>query len=176
MVTNSKKYMVVSMGIIVGSFLVLGIAVTWLGNNVAERANTISGNRALIKQQAHILETFASLKKIETEVAVYKEKLHGLVPTKNQLIDFPRWVTTLEHLHGVMGTFSFQGAGTDPAPGEIGSNGFTISVTGRAENIVNFFEALEVKSPKFLSAIDSFDVAQSGSGYQVSSHGRVFFR
>lgn len=169
-----KKQLWMSFGIIFGTVVIVSIGLYFLSSNLDAQASKIIADKALIARQVALLGSLAELKEDAPQAAAYTTAANTLLPSRDELINFPQWLTTLGQSHNVSVSFSFQGGtvpATDAAPG---SDGFSLTVNGAIADLSAFLDDLEVHAP-FLVTIDSFDLVNNGAaGYRLSAQGKVF--
>jgi len=171
---NFRRDVWVGLGIMAASFVVAGIASWWFVNDIAHQADLIAKSRGLIQQREKLFEILAQFKKIGPEIDAYSSRLSRLLPTKDDLLDFPRQLDTMARVYGVSLNFTFQGE--TKTPENLGALSFTIDARGSYGNIVKYIRALETESPQFLITLANVDLSQTTDGYRASSQGQVFFR
>jgi len=140
------------------------------------QADKIVADRALTSQKTTALASLAGLKKDMVQAEVYKRAMDKMLVTQDQLIDFPRWLDSLARARQVVFNFSFVGDSVKPQGNSPGYIGFNLDAEGRFDNLTAFMKDVELKAPGFLVSLDSIGLNVSGSGYRISSGGKVFFR
>jgi Tfp pilus assembly protein PilO len=176
---NFLKEFWVSAGIVVGSVFIAGGILLWIASDVQAYTERISQSRLLVNQRARSIEVLARLKQNDRDVESYQKLMNQILPTKEELLDFNRKLEDTARVNQVTLNSSFQSGGTTMPGGEqAGSVAFRFDANGSYENLVNFYNEIEKKSPKFLVSVDNLDVQASteGSGLRFSSQARVFFR
>jgi len=171
---NFKKQLWISFSIIFGAVAVASVALYFLSSDLDAQAAKIISDKTLVAQQTALVGILANLKSDAVQATQYAAAMNKLLPSHDELISFPQWIAAVGQAHAVSAVVTFQGnnaAATEALPG---SDGFSLSATGAATDIVAFLNDLEMRSPGFLLAIDSFDLTNNGSSYQLSVQGRVF--
>lgn len=167
---------VVSVGSVILAFLLFGFVLQLLARDLDAQAKKIIESRSVSSDHVRLIGTLARLKKIAPQAGKYGEQLRLLLPTKDELLDFPRWLSSVSRTHEVTSHFVFQGGTVMPQPEEPGYVGFTLNASGASENLEKFFRELETTSSRFLLALDSFEVTQSEGAYRAFARGRIFFQ
>jgi hypothetical protein len=173
---NFKEQVWIGGSIIIGSLVIFGVAFYVLAGDIQHAADDITKNRNLIANQSMLINSFSSLKANAAAAAVYQAAMDKVLSTQDNLIIFPTQIDGIARKDDVDVTFSFEG---DPVPAvatKVGYVNFSLSATGPLSNITAFVTDMESSAQILLSKIDSFDVAQSGSGYVLSANGEVFFK
>jgi hypothetical protein len=173
---NFKRHVWIGVGIIAGSMVVFGVAFYILAGNIQKQADAITVGRNTIANQSALINSYSNLKENAAAAAAYQAAMDKLLATQDNLIAFPSQIDGIARNDGVDMTFSFQG---DPVPASLntaGYVGFKLDVTGPLSGIIVFLKNIESSAPILLLKIDTFDLAQSGSGYALAATGRVFFK
>jgi hypothetical protein len=132
--------------------------------------------RSIVERQSQLVAGLASLKTTAPEVAKYQQALAALLPKKDDLVNFSGWVDGLSRAHNVSKVFSFQGNAIVPGDGQPGFIGFSLDAHGAYGDLVDFLKDVELKAPRYLTALGDFDLRrESPSAFRVSTQGRVFF-
>jgi hypothetical protein len=171
-----KRHVWISVGIIVLSFAAAGGFVALGVGSVNDKATRIAQERSATAEQAALVGALAGFKKIAPQVEAYEAKLAEIVPSKDRLLDFPRWIAELSRLNQVTVKFSFHGSAVAPEPGTLGHNSFGLTAVGNRDDLAKFFSSLEFRSPKFFVQIVNYEITEQGEGYQVAAEGKVFFK
>lgn len=171
-----RKELWVFTGIMCGTLLIGGGLLVWMNQRIVEETKKISENRFAFMQYSRTIDLLAELKRAAPVVKSYQEKMNLLLPKKDDLVEFPRWIDGLSRVNKVSHNFAFQGSMVAAQEKEPGSMGFTLDVSGANENVRNFFRELELRSNRFLTSVDSFDLAESVEAVRVLARGRIFFR
>lgn len=171
-----KKEIIAGLIVILGSFILASGAIFWLKRDIEDRSGKIVGKRGLIVQQAGLTETIASLRANQAVAEAYRESLERLIPTKDDLFDFSKWLQSLAKNYGVGATFNFSGLEVMPTGEALGYVKFTLGVSGALQEISVFLRDLENRTDQFLTKFDSFSVKEVSGNYHVTVEGKVFFR
>jgi hypothetical protein len=172
------RMMWVSVGIIVGSFLVFGAALYWTIGDLDARLTEITSTRQTISSNTKAIQSLASLKEFAPQVQAYQDRINLLLPGKDDLLDFPHQIESLARLNHVATTFTFKSVPTPPTETEPGYIGFSLTVVGGYDGVQSFLRAFETQSSRFSVILDTFDVNSgvSDSDYHLVTDGRVFFK
>lgn len=172
-----QKKVWLNIGIILGSVLIFGMLSFWFAGKIKESADKASLSKASISNYNRAVAIFAELKSKESEVELYSKYLKALLPSKDDLIELPRFLEESGRVHQVNVKFNFKaGAVAEPQGKQPGSVGFTLHVAGSYDRLRNFFKEIESGSIKFMIALDSMDVNLSGNEYRATAEGRAFFK
>ncbi len=171
-----RKKVLLSVGLIVLTLLLFLAALQWLSGDVSARSKDLASARRLVAERNQLIDVLAALKKNSAEVDSYRRQIESLLPAKEELIDFPRWLDGLARASHVGLNFSFAGATTAPKPDSAGSTGFSLTAVGSYDNLAIFFREMEAKSQQFLLSLYGFDLNQADQDYRVVTTGQVFFQ
>ena len=149
-------------------------ALSLLSADIGARAQAILIYRSSLADRNTNLDTFAQLQKDAPAAAGYQAAIGQLLPSQDDLINFPQDVTTAAKSFNVNTSVSFQG---EPAPATASSPGyvgFSLRASGTNANLLAFLKYIESQSTQFLLTVDSVDLAVSDPSSQLSVAGRVF--
>jgi Tfp pilus assembly protein PilO len=172
-----RKKVWLGLGILVASIAVLGGMLFWLAGKVKKDSEKAALTRAAIESYSRAVAILAELKSRAAEVDALSRKLNALLPTKDDLIELPKFLEDQGRISGVGVTLSFSGgSATEPQADRPGSIGFSLDARGETERLRSFFRELETNSAKFIVVLDSLDVNLSGGEYRATAQGRAFFK
>lgn len=171
-----KQPLWISFGIVFGAATVAGVAIYFLSGDITAQADKIISDKTLVTRQAAVVGILASLKSDAPKAAQYSAAMKKLLPTHDELIGFSPWLNALGQTHNVSVAFSFRGDNAGATASSLGTDGFSLSVTGSSKDILSFLQDIETRAQSFLLSIDSFEFGQSDSGYRLNAQGRLFSR
>lgn len=172
-----QKKVWLGLGLIFAGIVVLGAPSFWLAGKIEKDAGRAALTQASVAGYSRAVAILAELKSKSSEVESYGSRLNALLPGKDDLIEFPKFLEEQGRIRQVSVKFAFQGgAATEPQGNQPGSVGFTLDVTGSYERLKSFFEGMETGSAKFMTVLDSVDMNLSGNEYRVTAQGRAFFK
>ena len=171
-----KKQLWMDFGIIFGCIAVASAALYFLESNLASQTAKIVAEKTAEAQQIAAVGILASLKDDAVQAAPYLTAMNQLLPTHDALIDFPQWMASVGQSNAVSVSVSFQGNAAPATATAPGTDPFSFSATGSAADLAAFLDDVEMKTPGFLVAIDSFDLLDIGPAYRLTGQGRVFSR
>lgn len=174
---NFRRRVRFSLIFIAASFVLLGGGLAWLSYGLSDQAQRIVDDRVQLDQRAALLGSLAALKDAAPAAANYEKAMELLMPTQDQLLDFPHTLDNLAKVDQVSLSFSFQGGQVAPQGANPGYVTFSLNAGGSADNLTNFLKDAEVRASKFLVAFNSFSLSRNGDGsYSVMAQGQLFFR
>ena len=171
-----KKDILIGLSVIFGSLFLATGALLWLSKDINDRVGKIIDKRGLINQQAGLAGTIATLKVGKAEADKYLVTLDRLVPQKDDLFTFSKWIDGFSKNYGIGMNFAFAGGETEPTENALGFAPFTLTLSGSLARIQVFLTDLESRADQFLIGIDSYSVRSIGEGgYNVSVAGRIYY-
>ena len=173
---NFKRDLWLRIGLIFLTLAACGGILYWLSTDIVVQAQAVVAKRALSTERASLLAALADLKKNSAAVDAYQKQIDTLLPTRDQLIGIPHVLDGVARANQVGKDFNFEGATIDPAGGQLGYTGFRLGVQGGYSNLLSFLRTMELRSSQFLVALNDFDLTQSSGTYQLTAHGKLFFR
>ena len=171
-----KKDLLTGLAVIFGSLLLASGALYWLSGDIGERTSRIIDKRGLINQQSGLADTIAILKTGKTEADKYSLVLNRLVPGKDDLFTFSKWIDNFSKNYGIGINFAFAGGETEPTSESLGFAPFTLSLSGPLDRIESFLRDLESRADSFLVGFDSYSVRANDDSYNVSVAGKVYYK
>ena len=152
------------------------MVLTFLGREIKDKAQQIQDQRAEIESRINSISRLAELTATAKEAGPALDQLSSLLPKRDELVTFSRYIGTLATESGVEERFSFSGEEVDPTENEAGHSGFSLSITGSYAKILTFLEELE--KGRFIIKVEAFDVVLQRESifYAATIQGLVFFR
>ena len=173
---NLKKAVITGGSIIFASIVVFFVAFAWLSGDMEVQADGIQSARKSSAQDTYSLESFAALKRDATLAGQYAVRLDALVPSRDGVLSFPRWIETTSRTYKVNAQASFKSSPAAGKQGTIGSVDFALDAIGPYDGLKEFLGVVEGKAPRFLIVFDSISVSKEADAYHAAVKGRVFFR
>ncbi len=161
---------------IAGAFAATAAVIFFLVQDTTVNADKIIETRTLLREQATAVVRLASLKQSLAGAAIYTQVMGQLLPSKDQLIDFPRKVSDMAHVHNVSAIFNFLGSESAPGDTTPGFIAFTLDLNGAFPDLQSFLKDLESNTPQFLAYVNTFDLGPGGNGYHLLVAGQVFYQ
>lgn len=121
-------------------------------------------------------ENLSLLLKDWDQAKLYRDDVNNLVPDKDSLVALSRDFQSLASSRDVSLTFSFGKEQNPSGAGSLGSIEFTSTLTGSANNVLAFLEAVEQEY--YSMRIDNLDFSRntgSGGDTKVFMKGIIFF-
>jgi Tfp pilus assembly protein PilO len=172
----SKRNLIRSAAIILGSFLFGFLAMWWLRYDIEVQSNNAERIKTRIDRDINLVANLARLKSDAQKASAYEKRLSSLLPQKDRLIDFRNFLEALASQRKVTTSFSFEGLGGPSNEGGISSIGFSLEMTGALSSIEGLIQDLEEKPRSYLLAFDSFDLSESSGSYRVLFRGKLFYK
>jgi len=152
------------------------MVLSFLGKEIKDKAGQIQDQRVEIESRINAISRLAELSAAAKEAESAFNELDSLLPKRDELVAFPRYIDTLATESGVDQNFSFRGDELSPTETEAGHSAFTLSATGFYPNVLTFLEKLE--KGRFIIRVDNFDVVlqRDSSAFKADIQGLIFFR
>lgn len=142
--------------------------------DIARRVIAIEELRAGLASRARSVETLAALRESAERARMYTSVLGNILPTRDQLIGFPKEFELIAKKFDVRLAAAF-GSETPASATEPGAIEFSFSVRGTYANIVVFLAAAE--KSRYIIAWSAFEfLKEKGDMYTATAAGRVFTR
>lgn len=171
-----KKNLIVGVSIIAGSFLIFATAIYFLSGAIAAQAQKVTDAKNAIRTHSDLIEGLASQKALSPDVKKYEQAINLILPPKDDLVNFSKWLDGLSRAHNVNVGFNFNGDAVPSTDSAAGYIKFGINVSGQYTNLTDFARDVELKSAQYTVSFDSFDLKRSDNNYTSIISGRVFFR
>ena len=167
---------IVNLSILLGFLVFVSMILFFLGQEIKNKTTQILAQRAEIESRINSISKLAELTTAAKEAEPALAELNSLLPKRDELVAFPRYIGTLALESDVEDRFSFRGEEVPSTETEAGNSGFSLSVAGSYGNILDFLEKLE--SGRFIIRVDNFDVVlqRDNSWFKADIQGLVFFR
>jgi len=172
----SKKSLIRSACIILGSFILAFAAMAWFRYDIAAQAARAQLRKIELNRQSNLAPTLAILRNDAERASVYERRLAGLLPQKDALIDFRNFLEALAVQRRVTTNFAFQGVGSGLGQGDLASIPFSLEISGSLANIQGLLEDIEVKPRSYLLALEDFDLSAVADGYRANFRGKLFYK
>jgi Tfp pilus assembly protein PilO len=171
-----KREIWLGVGIILGSIIIFLVSSTLFSDRMAASSQKISSTRMEIAKRTDLIVNLANIKNTSAEAEIYQQKMNSLLPSQEQLLNFPQALGALATAHGVTFSFSFRGTLTLPTALTPGVAGFSMDTNGTLDQLKIFLNDIEAKASRFMLSVDTFDLSQTATAYSMSIQGRSFFQ
>ncbi|MBI4193328.1 MAG: hypothetical protein HY536_01745 [Candidatus Colwellbacteria bacterium] len=170
----TKRFYLVEVGIPAVVLVALLALAFLLRFDIARRASAIEELRSALAARAQAVETLAALRESAERARIYASVLGNILPTRDQLIGFPKEFELIAKKFDVRLSAAFGGE-TAATVSEPGSIEFSFSVRGSYADIVAFLAAAE--QSRYIIAWSGFEfLKEKGELYTATASGRVFTR
>lgn len=167
---------ILNLFILLGFLVFITMVLFTLGQEIKSKAQTIQEQRAEIESRISSISRLADLTAAAKEAEPALADLNALLPKRDDLVTFPRYIDTLASQNQVEDRFSFGGEVIAATETEAGRSSFTLSIIGSYANILGFLEQLE--RGRFIIKVEALDVIiqREGTSFEANIQGSVFFR
>jgi Tfp pilus assembly protein PilO len=168
--------LIVSSAIIIIVIVGFTFIFNWQISDLDAQTVQIASQKADLQKKIALLSSLGDLKSQSGAVAQYQQEMDAMLPSSDQLLDFPNWLDGLSRINSVSMNFTFQGNQTPPTQSAPGYIIFNISLGGKLQDIINFMNAMEISLPRYMINFQTINLNQVGSSTQVTINGQLFFR
>lgn len=177
MADEYKKALLTDLSIIFGSILIaVFLSFLFLDRLDSHISEAVSLKKAA-RERFSMVESILRLKAESEEALVYEPKINSLLPSQDDLLDFPRFLMDEGKKMGLNINVSFSNSPVMPQPSQAGYIAFSIDVDGPYSILANFLDEIETGRKKFFIVLDKFDFSYSREDrYRLIGKGRVFFK
>ncbi len=168
--------LIISSVIIVVVVAGFALVFNWQISNLDSQTVQIASQKSDLQRKIALLGSLGDLKSQSSAAVQDQQEMDLMLPTSDQLLDFPNWLDGLSRINNVSMNFAFQGNQTPavaPSPGYIS---FSLSLGGKFQDIINFMNAMEISLPRYMINFQKINLNQVGADMQVTITGQLFFR
>jgi hypothetical protein len=169
--SDFKKRLMFIIGVPLGIILILTIILFLIGSDIVKRTDKIKEIRGELFFRAQINESLALLRKDSQEAKNYVFELNNILPSRDQLITFPRELALIARQNKVDLSSSL-GQETSGDSGKLRQTDFTITSQGPFDSFVTFLKSLE--TARYLMSLKSLDFNRQDVNFKASISGKVF--
>lgn len=150
-------------------------AVIFLVRETQGRLERIASIRDDLRARSNAAESFSALRAEYEEIKPYLPVIDALIPSENQLLNFPRDISTLARQEGMDATAIFRG-GSQAPPGEpsgLRSAEITVTTVGDFTALLSFLRRLDTST--YSITLDSLDfIRQKENTFRAAMNGKIF--
>ncbi|MCL5733559.1 MAG: hypothetical protein M1334_02765 [Patescibacteria group bacterium] len=106
--------LIISSAIIIAAIIGFALIFNWQISDLNNQAAQIVSQRADLQNKIALLSALGDLKVQSAQANQDQQKMDALLPSSDQLIDFPNWLDGLSRINNVNMNFSFQSNQTPP--------------------------------------------------------------
>ncbi len=167
---------IINLSILVGFLLFVSLLVSFLGNEIRDKAERIQSQRAEIEGRISDISRLAELRTAARNAEPALAQLVSLLPKRDELISFPRYLDTLAKNNRLQHQFTFTGQESNPAENIAGSSNFKLTLNGAYRDVLAFVE--DIESGQFIVRVNLIDmvVGANAQSFKAELEGSVFFR
>ena len=165
---------IINLSVVLGFLVFVIPTLLFLGNEVEQRAASIKAQRVRIDTHTRMITKLAELREASVEAESAMLKLRTIVPPRDRLFSFPRYMEKLGSDSDVLASVDFTGKETPATVDKAGSNAFIIAGSGSLNDTLEFMENIEASGEFFVSS-ESVDIVRLGEQFNSVINGLVFF-
>jgi len=169
-----KKRLIKQFIIACSGITLIAVIIIVLNFDINKRIERIETRKREVIIQSQAILILSDLKKEALRARSDQALLESALPTRDQLISFPRELEQLAKANSVDLGFAF-GSETPSTESQPGSIKFTMSLGGSIDGLLDFLKALETN--KYFINLSSVDLAKrEGSRFALGTTGEIFTR
>ncbi len=177
MTKEFKKELFLGLGIIIISLVAFFVIYAQLETKLSNLSTSVSSAQASINHKSQLLADLAELKRNSGQASEYRRKMEALLPERDQLYNYQRYLENLAAPRKLNINFNFQGEPVAATPTAPGSASFNLDVSGSMDGILLFMRDVELKTTRNIVSIENFDLTREENGnYKLQIFGKTFFR
>lgn len=161
---------------IIGSLAVFLAVFMYIQNSIKGDLTRIHAARTVIKTSHESVKYLTELKNQAPLAEQYGAQLSLLLPKKEELLAFPKWLDGIARANNVSFKFGFQGENNPSSSGAPGNVDFSLAAEGTMENLRNFINAVESRSNRYIVDLESMNFEGNSQKYNLTSGGKLFFK
>lgn len=159
--------------ITIGAVAALIALTAWVGYDLKRLALIVQHERQERAERGAATTALATLRSDALRAKQYRSTLENILPTKDDLIQFPREMAALGKQGGVDVVVTF-GAETASTEKTLGTIRFAMTVDGSYDAVAAFMGVVE--RSRYIVAWDAVDITEQKGRYHATIDGRVFSR
>ena len=177
MKSEFKRELLLGLGIIVVSLVGFFIIFGQLEDKLSTLSSSVSSAQTSINHKAQLLADLAELKRNSGRADDYKMRMEALLPERDQLYNYQKYLEGLAIPRKLKLNFIFQGEPVAATPSTPGSASFSLDISGSIDGILLFLRDAELKTTRNVMSIENFDLVKTDTGdYRLQIAGKTYFR
>ncbi len=150
--------------------VILGGILIFVGSDISRRTEQIIQARKNLLFRLQLTETLALLRKDSQEAQNYTYELNNILPSRDQLISFPRDLSIIAKQNKIELNTSL--GKESVGDGNLAQTNFNITSQGSSDNFIAFLKSVEITN--YFVNLDSIDFIQQENTFRAMINGRVF--
>lgn len=168
-----KKQLITAVAIPLVIILALSGGLLFLSSNIQKKSQQIINLQKELNLRLKSAETLVSLHKDSKEAEEYFPALQNVLPTRDQLVTFPRDLNNIAKQSQVNLNLTL-GKEVPKTDKDMARIEFVMTLGGKFDNISEFLKGVE--KSRYYIKFNSFDfVREGGDNFKVLLNGQVFF-
>lgn len=177
MTREFKKELFLGLGIVIISLVAFFVIFGQLESKLSSLSTSVSSAQTSINHKSQLLADLAELKRNSGQANEYKRKMEALLPERDQLYNYQRYLENLAAPRKLNVNFNFQGEPIAATPTAPGSASFNLDISGSLEGILLFMRDAELKTTRNIMSVENFDLTREESGsYKLQIFAKTYFR
>jgi hypothetical protein len=166
-----KKKLILTISITAGIAAVLGAAIIFLSSDITQKTKEISSLQSNINFRIQASDLLVSLRQDYSNAQQYIPILDTILPTRDQLVSFPRDIANEAKEFGINLNASL-GEETPKTQSQLGNIAFTVTGQGGFNNFIDFLKKTE--TGRYSMRLDTLDFTRQGEEFRTLLKGKVF--
>lgn len=172
MLTNFRRKLFLNIGITLGTLLLVGFGIIFLGIDAKGNADYIFRTTAALGSRAQVASDLARLREEEKTADPMLTELLRRIPTRDSLLlNFSIYSRNLGLSHNITSNLKF--VAEEPRD-SFNVSKFDLAAQGDYLSLIRFFSEFD-KSPYVINIL-SFSLVRQGDRYSLSVSGEIMFR
>lgn len=169
-----KKKLIINLSVSLAIIVAFIFLLVLINGDLNKRREDIVEHKREINSRTMAVSLLADLKKDAEKASPLISVLENRLPTRDELILFPRELTRLANDNNIELGFAFgsESPGSDEEPGVVG---FTLSLSGEYDNLAKFLSDIE-KSRYYIRITTADLTRKSGEIFGLITSGEVYIR
>ncbi len=165
-----RKRLTTIIVILLAISVILGGILVFVGSDINRRAEQIIQTRKDLLFRLQLTETLALLRKDSQGAQNYTYELNNILPSRDQLISFPRDLSIIARQNKIELNTSL--GKESVGDGNLAQTNFNLTGQGLSDNFIAFLKSAETAN--YFINLDSIDFIQQDNAFRTMINGRVF--
>jgi hypothetical protein len=166
-----KKQLILNVSITAGAAIVLGALIVFLSFDIGQKAKEISALQSSLNFKLQAVSSLVILRQDYSKAQQYIPTLDTILPTRDQLVSFPRDMAN-EAKEASVNLNTSLGEEIPKTQTQLGSIAFVMTGQGKYDSFINFFK--EAETGRYSVKFDSLDFTRQGEDFRALMKGKVF--
>jgi len=166
-----KKQLILTISTAVGAMIIFGGVILFFASDIKGKAEEIKQLQNTLGFRLRASDSLLVLREDYSKAQEYIPSLETILPTRDQLVTFPREITSQAKEKEVNLNVNL-GKEVVKTDKSLGTIEFTMSGQGLFENFISFFKDME--SGRYSVKIENLDLTRQETKVKILAKGKVF--